>query len=971
MNETNPESSVRRWQSLEELAGTPEFQKFLDNEFPQGAAISRFGVDRREFLTLMAASLGLAGLTACTPADSEKIVPYVRPPEESIPGKPLFFATAMPMGGYGTGLLAESHLGRPTKVEGNPLHPASLGATDAFAQASVLSLYDPDRAQSVKSAGKPSTWDAFADALIKEMDQKKATMGKGLRILSETITSPTLASQIQELLKSYPFAAWHQYEPAGFDNSRAASRILFGKYVDATFDFSHASVIVALDADFLGWMPGHLRYSREFSARRKTEATATSGNEMNRLYVMESSPSVTGASADHRFAIRSSDIPSVAAALVDTIAGRKAQPSPLEQKTIEAIARDLGAHRGKSLVIAGVGQPPEVHVLAHEINLALDNIGTTITYVPTAEQQPVEHGESLKALVRDMQSGVVDLLIIAGGNPAYTAPADLEFSKQLGKVRTSIHLSMFEDETSSLCAWRIPEAHYLEAWGDIRAFDGTTTIMQPLIDPLYGGKTAVELFSAILGDAKRSSYSIVREYWQRVQGGIDFDKFWRKALHDGKVLVLGISPALKLAATPVATPKISDSQNDLELVFRTDPSIFDGRFSNNSWLQELPKPLSKITWDNVIQLSPATAQHLGINSEDVVEVRYNNRSVSGPALLSPGHADNSLTVFLGYGRTNAGKVGTGRGYNAYAIRTSDTPWIARGVEIRKTGDHYALASTQHHHAMEDRQTIRTAMQNQLAPAKEPEVLESLYPEVAPDNYAWGMSIDLSACNGCNACVMACQSENNIPVVGKSEVMNSREMHWIRIDRYYDGNAADPDILFQPMMCQQCENAPCEPVCPVGATTHSTEGINEMTYNRCVGTRYCSNNCPYKVRRFNFHQYAITEVPALKMLNNPDVTVRSRGVMEKCTYCVQRVNAARIQAKNEDRPIRDGEVVSACQAVCPADAIVFGNINDPQSRVSRLKASPRNYGVLEDLNTRPRTTYLMKITNPNPELVKKA
>ena len=964
-------SPATRWQSLEELAGTPEFQKFLENEFPQGAAVSRFGVDRREFLTLIAASLGLAGLTACTPTDSEKIVPYVRPPEDSIPGKPLYFATAMPMAGYGSGLLAESHLGRPTKVEGNPLHPASLGATDAFAQASVLSLYDPDRSQSVKSGGKPSTWESLVETLTRELDQKKATMGKGLRILSETVTSPVLVSQIRALLKLYPSAAWHQYEPAGLDNWRAASRMMFGKYVDARLDFAKASVIVSLDADFLGWMPGHLRYSHDFAARRKPESSATPGGEMNRLYVMESSPTITGASADHRFAIRSSDIPSIAKALAEAIAGRNPQSAIMQPETIASIARDLLSHRGSSLVIAGVGQPPEVHILAHEINVALDNIGRTIAYLPTVEQQPTEHGESLKTLVRDMESGAVDLLVIAGGNPAYTAPADLEFAKQLAKVRTSIHLSMFEDETSSICGWHIPEAHYLEAWGDIRAFDGTSTIMQPLIDPLYGGKTAIELLSVMLGEAKRTSHFIVRDYWQQAQGGTEFDKFWRKALHDGKVPELAPPPPFKLPPASKVATTAPTSQDGLELVYRTDPSVFDGRFSNNSWLQELPKPLSKITWDNVFQLSPATAQRLGIANEDVIEVRQSNRSVTGPAFLTAGHADNSITAFLGYGRTHAGKVATGRGYNAYSIRTSAAPWIAQNVEVRKTGGKYPLASTQHHHAMEDRHTVRTATQNQLSSLKKQEVHESLYPTIPDENYGWGMSIDLSACNGCNACVVACQSENNIPVVGKAEVMNSREMHWIRIDRYYDGNAADPDILFQPMMCQHCENAPCEPVCPVGATSHSSEGINEMTYNRCVGTRYCSNNCPYKVRRFNFYEYAITEVPALQMLNNPDVTVRSRGIMEKCTYCVQRVNTARIHAKNEGRPIRDGEVVSACQSVCPADAIVFGNINDPQSKVSKLKASPRSYGVLEELNTRPRTTYLMKVTNPNPELVKKA
>ena len=968
--------SSPRWQSLEELAGSPIFLDFVENEFPQASLLYRNSVDRRQFLALMAASFGLAGLTACTPTDQEKIVPYVRPPEEAIPGKPLYFATTMPMRGYGVGLLAESHQGRPTKVEGNPQHPASLGATDAFAQASVLTLYDPERSQSILHDGTASTWDAFAEVVAAAMKAKQGTKGRNLRILTETVTSPTLAAQLDRLLKMYPDARWHQYEPTAFDSEYAASQKLFGRPATVRYNFEQASVILALDADFLTAMPGSLRFTKDFTRRRRPSAD---GLSMNRLYVLESTPSLTGAMADHKLAVRSSDIPALAKAIElgvenkpfdipDSVTG-------VSRTWIQAVIKDLREHRGDSLVIAGGWQPAEVHVLTHSINTALGNIGKTMEYIAPVETAPVSHVESLRELGQAMQAGEVDTLVILGGNPVYAAPADLDFQKALEKVRFRVHLSLYDDETSQACHWHIPEAHYLESWGDLRAFDGTASITQPLIDPLYGGKAACEVVAALLGEPKQTAYEIVQSQWRQILGP-DFDPAWRKALHDGKVDL----PAATSKRDPFVA-RLSDvaapiTAAGMEIVFRPDPSIFDGRFANNSWLQELPKTLSKVSWDNVIQISPGTARQFALENAMVVELQHDGRTIKGPVWIMPGHADQSVTVFLGYGRTRAGTVGTGRGYNAYAIRTSSAPWIAQGVEIRKTSETQPLASTQHHYAMEDRHTVRTATLDVYSkspslaaePSNRPEGALTLYPEHASEDYAWGMSIDLSACIGCNACVIACQSENNIPVVGKEEVLRSREMHWIRVDRYYEGSPANPGTLFQPMFCQHCENAPCEPVCPVGATTHSAEGLNEMTYNRCVGTRYCSNNCPYKVRRFNFFQYAITEVPSLRLLDNPNVTVRSRGVMEKCTYCVQRINIARINAKNEDRMIRDGEVVSACQSVCPADAIVFGNIKDPESRVSKLKSSPRDYGVLEELNTRPRTTYLVKVTNPNPELV---
>jgi molybdopterin-containing oxidoreductase family iron-sulfur binding subunit len=581
--------------------------------------------------------------------------------------------------------------------------------------------------------------------------------------------------------------------------------------------------------------------------------------------------------------------------------------------------------------------------------------------------------ESLRQLTADMQAGAVTTLLILGGNPVYTAPADVPFAAALNKVPFRAHLSLYADETSALCHWHLPEAHYLEGWSDARAYDGTVSIQQPLIAPLYGGRTAHELVSALLGEP-RSSHDIVRDYWKGRLRVSDFDAVWRKALHDGVFADSALAaklPAFKgnIAAPPAAQP-------GWEIIFRPDPAVWDGRFANNAWLQELPKPLTKLTWDNAALIGPADAEKLGVKNEDVVELAYASHRLKAPVWISPGQADGAVTLHLGYGRTRAGRAGTGLGVNACALRTAVAPWGGGGLTIAKTGERYRLASTQGHHTMQGRNLVRTATVEEARKrpdfAREPGDHEighepSFYPKHKYEGYAWGMAIDLNACTGCNACVVACQSENNSPVVGKGEVTVGREMHWIRVDRYYKGAPEAPETVHQPVLCMQCENAPCEPVCPVGATVHSSEGLNDMVYNRCVGTRYCSNNCPYKVRHFNFLQYQDDQTPSLKLLRNPNVTVRSRGVMEKCTYCVQRINEARIQAKNQDREIRDGEVATACQAVCPSQAIVFGNINDPKSRVSQLKAGPMNYGLLTELNTRPRTTYLARLRNPNPAL----
>jgi MoCo/4Fe-4S cofactor protein with predicted Tat translocation signal len=998
------------WRCLEELADSKEFHEFLKQEFPQQTAGWTDGVSRRDFLRLMGASLALAGLNGCgkaAPVD-KKIVPYVNQPETMVIGKPMFFATAFPMGGIGTGVLVESHEGRPTKIEGNPNHPASLGATDAFTQASILTLYDPDRSPVVKNAGRISTWNAFLIAINDDLEAERVVGGGGLRILTETVTSPALANQLRQLLAKFPRAKWHQYEPVNRDNVHAGDRLAFGTDVNTTYRFENAEVILSLDADFLFSGPANVRYARDFARKRRVRQGKIG---MNRLYAIEATPSVTGSMADHRIALRPSEIPNFAAAIAAKL-GLSVQSTtdPQRSQWIDALVRDLQKHRGASVVIAGDQQPPGVHALAHAMNQALDNVGKTVVYTDPVEANPVDQIASLRELVKDMEAGSVRILLMLGGNPVYTAPVDFGFAEQLARVPLRVHWGLYEDETSAYCHWHIPETHYLESWSDIRAYDGTVTILQPLIAPLYSGKSSHEILGALAGRAGETSYDIVRNYWMGQKIASDFESNWRRALHDGVVAGTNFQPkAVRIKApssdwlagstsapeprhpTPETTrPETRNAQepgNSLEISFQPDPTLFDGRFANNGWLQELPKPLTKLTWDNAALVSPKTAQRLGLSYQigarggehgrvfaDLVELRYEGRTLRAPAWIVPGHADDCVTLHLGYGRTRAGKVGNGTGFNAYAIRTASAPNYGTGAEIRKIGTQYTLACTQFHHSMEGRDLVRAATLEEYR--KNPDFAQgehrhesegSLYPGFKYEGYAWGMTIDVNACIGCNACVVACQAENNIAVVGKTEVTRGRELHWLRIDRYYKGSPENPETFHQPVPCMHCENAPCELVCPVGATSHSHEGLNDMVYNRCVGTRYCSNNCPYKVRRFNFFQYADFETPSLKPLRNPDVTVRSRGVMEKCTYCVQRINVAKIEAEKENRPVRDGEIQTACQAACPTQAIVFGDINNREAAVAKLKSESLNYGLLAELNTKPRTTYLAKLKNPNPEI----
>jgi MoCo/4Fe-4S cofactor protein with predicted Tat translocation signal len=990
------EGGKRMWQSLEELSDTPQFRNFLENEFPANAEKDG-GINRRDVMKLMAASAAMAGLGACTKLPTEKIVPYVRPPEEIVPGRPLFYATSMMEAGVATGLLVESHMGRPTKIEGNSEHPGSLGGTDVFMQASILNLYDPERLRTVLNEGRLSNWADFASA-IGNARVNFGTKGTGLRILTGTVTSPTLGAQIKKVLAQFPEAKWHQYEPAGGDSVREGTRLAFGKPVNPVYHFEQADVVVSLDADFLSLGPGHARYTRDFSSRRDLAAGASSN--LNRLYVVEPMPTNTGAMADHRLPMRATDVEAfarqLAVAVGVSVPSAASSNSKIPADWVSAVGRDLTQHRGSSLVIAGEHQSPFVHAFAHAMNVALGNAGKTVVYTDSLEANPINQLDSLRDLVAELNAGKVELLLILGVNPVYSAPADLNFGSAILKAQTRVYSGLINDETGMLCHWQAPASHFLESWSDGRAYDGTVSIVQPLISPLYEGHSAHEIVALLTTDAEKSGHDLVRDYWQsqRTEKGQAFEAFWETSLHDGLMAGSAAQP-ISVSLRPdfaqqAASAAASGGSNGLEIVFRPDPTIGDGEYANNGWLQEAPKPITRLTWDNEAMVSPGTAQHMGLASGDYVTLKLGGREAKAGVFIVPGHADNSVTVHLGYGRSHGGKIGTGPGFNANLLRTSTAPWMALGLQLAKTGDQYTFASVQQQFTIDfeghpadgeseeafrrDLVQIGTLDEFRKNPTfaqnDENQVnvnANSLYPAVKYDGYAWGMSIDLNRCVGCNACVVACQSENNISVVGKDQVARGRSMHWIRIDTYFRGGIDNPEVYYEPLPCMQCENAPCEYVCPVGATTHSPEGLNDMTYNRCVVTRYCSNNCPYKVRRFNFYLYADYTTPSLFGVRNPNVTVRSRGVMEKCTYCVQRINAAKIRSEVENRTIADGEIVTACQQACPAEAIVFGNVNDPNSRVSKLKAQTRNYGLLVDLNTRPRTTYLARVRNPNPEI----
>jgi molybdopterin-containing oxidoreductase family iron-sulfur binding subunit len=966
-----PTAPRRIWRSLEEFTDPEAARRESENESFDDGIVSFAESDRRRFFALMAGSLALAGLTGCTRQPTEQILPYVTPPENAVPGRPKFYATAVPVNGAAEGVLVESHLGRPTKVEGNPDHPSSFGATCVLSQACLMDLYDADRAKQIKHLGIPQTWDEFLVTFSHLIEPVRARQGAGLHLLTETVTSPSLGAQIQAVLKSLPSAQWHQFEPAGRHTARAAALAAFGRPVNTFYRFENADVVLALDSDFLASGPGSTRYARGFAERRRR------GNriDMNRLYVVESEMTSTGGKADHRLPVRCRDVETLARNVAAALGVTGVQaPGGSHSAWANAVAKELRAHPSATIVIAGETQTPAVHALAHAMNTALGNIGKTTFYTDPLEIQPVDQVASLRALNTALNAGQVELLIVFGGNPAYNAPADANFAAALSKAKHSVRLSLHEDETSSLCHWNIPESHFLEDWGEARAIDGTITIQQPLIAPLYDSRTPLHVLDLLLQWPGRPAYDIIRGHWQQSHPN-DFEAFWRKSVHDGMVAgsaLPAITPAIQ-TTLPLPPPKPQTTA--LELVFKPDVYMYDGRYANNVWLQELPHPMTKLTWDNAVHVSPATARRLNLKNQERVELRLHGRTVRGSVWISPGHPENSVLIHLGYGRSKSGRAGNGAGFSAYKLRTSDSLWAADGAEVFKINESYPLATTQMHQFMEGRDVALSLTVDHYRQQPdylreklyEPAPNETLYPRWLYSGYAWGMSIDQTACVNCNACVIACQAENNIPVVGKSQVLMRRAMHWLRVDTYYEGNLENPSAHYQPIPCMQCENAPCELVCPVQATNHSSDGLNDMVYNRCVGTRYCSNNCPYKVRRFNFLLFADWRTEAWKLQRNPDVTVRSRGVMEKCTYCVQRIREAEIDARIGDGYIKDGTLQTACQQVCPTQAIVFGDINNKNNRVAKLKAEHLNYALLADLNTRPRTTYLAELRNPNPEL----
>jgi len=973
------------WRSQNQLANDPKFVEQLKREFPEGASQLDNSWSRRSFIGMMGASLALAGLASCR-RPKEKIVPYVNAPEEITPGVAQHYATAMPWGDDAFGLLVESHEGRPTKIEGNPLHPSGNGAASIWPQADNRQMYDPDLPTRVLNRGVERKGFYFVDFWLERSAGLKESKGKGLAVISEPFASPTIARLKKDLLKTYPEARWVTYEPVSNSNVFQGCNLATGEPARPRYDMSKASVVVSFDCDFLFDEADAVRHARDFTQGRNIE---TEADNMNRLYVLESRFTSTGAMADHRMRVRSSRmleyLSALAAYLEDNdinklmaLIGRDDLSSD-ERTWLKAVAKDLVANKGKSLILVGRQYAPELHALAMRINQALGNFNETVTIVELTDTE-ISNVESLKGLTRDMSSGVISDVVILGANPVYDAPSDFKLASALAKVTNRIHLGLHENETAARCIWHVPQTHFLEAWSDTRYADGTLSVTQPLIEPLHGGKSAVELLALLATDKDTSGFSLVQESWKEILGTRDFEKNWRRVLHDG---VYREKPAKKLRPRKFDHKYLSNSlaslseavSGDLELVLYPDAKVYDGRYANNGWLQELPDQTTKLTWDNAALMSPATAEKLGIENEDVVEVSTSFSSITIAAWTVPGMADGTIAVSLGYGR-EFGRIASGTGANAYKLLTTETGMIVPNVTVNRTGRKYALANVQDHGSMEGRPIIReSSLEGYRA---HPEFardmvhhppLKSLWKEHSyEEGYQWGMAIDLNSCIGCNACTIACQSENNIPVIGREEVSMGREMHWIRVDRYFNGGVDDPAMVHQPVACQHCENAPCEQVCPVAATVHDSEGLNTMVYNRCIGTRYCANNCPYKVRRFNFFAYTGEYAETLKMAQNPDVTVRSRGVMEKCTYCLQRINRAKISAKNEGRTVKDGEIVTACQQTCPTQAIVFGNINDPESQVSQVKQRNRNYEMLSELNIKPRTSYLAKLRNPNPELV---
>jgi molybdopterin-containing oxidoreductase family iron-sulfur binding subunit len=937
------------WRSFEEYQGSAAFADMLKAEFP--SLFELWQVDRRELLRVMGASLALAGMTGCKPARSNDVVPFVNRPEGFLEGRVEHYATAVLLDGYAQPVLATTSAGRPIKLDGNPEHPAFRGGSTPFMQAAILDLYDPDRSQSPQAGGHPADWSDFDEQMARLRNGWRANRGAGLRILIGPTTSPTLLRQIDELRSAYPQARVHLLDPLSGYSGERPQRLL--PMLD------RARLVVSLDDDLLG--PGPMQAINAL-AWGATHGEAPPEQRL-RLFAAEATPTLTGAKADRRIAIPPSRLPALAQAVAAAagIPSGRVELTPAEIKWAEQAGRALAEARGRSLLTAGAHCPEQVQALALQVNQVLGNIGQTCEPAPSVSFTPGT-GETFVDLVNDMRAGLVSGLFVLGANPAYAAPADVEFAKLYARVPLRVHAGTHTDETAKLSNWHLPLPHVLEEWSDARTPDGTATIIQPVVQPLYDSRSIHSMLSSLTLETAAYARDLVRQTWA---AQLTDDQAWDGALKLGFIAhgILSPSPSSPAAAAGNSeTSASAPASGAVEIIFRPDPTIRDGSFANNPWLQELPKPLLKVTWDNVIAVSPALARELEISTGDVLRVESGGRSLEGPAWVLPGQPDGVVTLFLGYGRTRAGKVGSDIGYDAYALRSASSPWTAAGT-VRKTGRQMLLATTQEHHMLdaEGEGVVRTVIaQDPSARRESDRDQESIYDRWPQEQPAWGMVVDLDRCIGCNACVVACQAENNVPVVGKDQVARGREMAWLRVDRYYAGEPENPETHFQPVPCMHCEQAPCEMGCPVHATVHSPEGLNLMVYNRCIGTRTCSSYCPYKVRRFNWFDYTTEAPESVAMQRNPDVTVRGRGVMEKCTYCIQRIEGATVQADIENRQVRRDEVKTACQQACPAQAITFGNIADAESEVAKQRSSARNYALLAELGTRPRTTYLARI-----------
>jgi molybdopterin-containing oxidoreductase family iron-sulfur binding subunit len=927
------------WRSLEEYQRSDAFGDMLKAEFP--SLFEMWSVDRREVLRVMGASLALAGVSGCKPVRSDDVVPFVNRPEGYLEGRTDHYATAVPFDGYAQPVLATTSAGRPIKLDGNPEHPAFRGGSTPFMQAAILDLYDPDRSQEPLFGGHPASWADFDGQMVKWRAAWRPNEGAGLRLLIGPTTSPTLLRQIAELRGALPQVRVHLFDPLSGYGAQPPEQLR--PNLDA------AEVVVSLDDDLLGPGPMQAINGRAWGDRHGN--LDVSGRM--RLFMAETTATQTGAKADRRLGIPPSRLPMLARAIVG---GGEVTLTEAELAWAKEARQALEGARGRSLLTVGRFAPPELHAAALQVNQALGNIAKTCELAPPLGFVPGS-GESFIDLIRDIDARRVATLFVIGANPVYQSPGDIPFGAIYAKVPVRIHAGLHVDETAAISNWHLPLNHALEDWSDARSPDGLATIVQPVVRPMYDTRSVHEIVAALTNDEPVAAQQLVRQGWPQLAAGTA----WAGALKTG--FVGSAAATATAAATPgAATSQIPAPKNgEVEVVIRPDPTIHDGSFSNNGWLQELPKPLFKTTWENVVAVSPRLASELKVDSGDMLRVESGGRAVEGPAWVLPGQPESVVTLYLGYGRKRSGRIGTGIGYDAYKMRSAAQPWVAVGTVV-PTGAKTKLATTQEQHLMdgEVEGLVRTVSPEHPSAVLEEVDQSSFYPKWPQGKPAWGMVIDLDRCIGCNACVVACQAENNVPVVGKKQVYEGREMAWLRVDRYYAGDPDDPETHFEPVPCMHCEQAPCEMGCPVHATVHSPEGLNLMVYNRCIGTRTCSSYCPYKVRRFNWFDYT-TDAPApTEAQRNPDVTVRGRGVMEKCSYCIQRIEAATVKADIENREVREGEVMTACQQACPAQAISFGNLADPESAVARQRRSPRNYALLAEQGTRPRTTYLARI-----------